>query len=267
MEFEYFDVHCHIFSPDLRYGEDFGFSEEEKQILFQKLQEQKIGILNCAHSDHALRELMSMKDLPGVYLSAGFHPESIPEFDEQLLGDIIQNLPITAIGETGLDNYYLKKEVFNPETYTLSWERQIEIFEKHIEIGKKHRLALSVHLRGDREVFQTAYTLFQKHAPLPATNLHFYTGGKKMIKQFADLGCFFSFGGALLLAQDIQETLKVIPEDRILSETDAPFMAPVKGEKNTPLSVIAVVEKISEIRGKDIKEKLVKNAKNYLHIA
>ena len=127
-----------------------------------------------------------------------------------------------------------------------------------------------------RAITDNPETLFERIANLekladdstPASLLgtHFYAGGLEETKLFLDLGCTFSFTGVITFARNYDEIIKYIPLDRIMSETDCPYVAPIphRGQRNEPTYVIEVVKMIAKIRGEEgekVREQLVENVK------
>lgn len=184
-----------------------------------------------------------------VYATVGMHPHDSKFFDDEFrstMQRLAQNDKTVAVGEIGLDYYY-----------DLS-DRQIQqdVFAEQIEIADKLRLPVTLHIRdayGDAWDILTAQKKYLNSGVL----WHCYSGSAEFARQAAKQGHYFAFGGAITFKNAKKEdVLRAIPFERILSETDSPYMAPVplRGTVNTPYNVSLVVAKIAEILGKDLAE-------------
>ena len=172
------------------------------------------------------------------YWSAGLHPHQASEFE--MLRQQLENLFIEAdlIGETGLDYY----RSLSPR------EDQIDSFLYHLEVGDKLSKPVIVHCR---DSFSDIYKILSERDNNNKIILHSWTGGNKWTKKFAELGVYFSISGIVTYdtAQDLQLAVNNIPLDKILIETDIPYLAPVpyKGQTNKPSYIMYTAEKISKI--------------------
>ena len=174
------------------------------------------------------------------YWSAGLHPHEADSL-ENVKSDL-QALMMEAdlIGETGLD-YYRNLS---------SKENQLRSFEYHIDISKELNKPLIIHCR---DSFSDVYnTLNQKDTTNPII-LHSWTGGNKWTKKFIDLDVYFSISGIVTYdtAHDLQAAVKKIPKDKILLETDVPYLAPepFKGKRNNPTYIKHTGAKLAELLG------------------
>src|SRR3989338_3861584 len=157
-------------------------------------------------------------------------------------------------------------------------EKQEETFRKHIELAIEMKKPLMLHLRNgtSRSAYKDAFSIlnsyFILHNSWPRGNLHFFAGTIDEAKPFLDAGFFFSFTGVITFARSYNEIIRYLPLDRILSETDCPYVAPVpyRGKRNEPLYVREVVGEISRIRhenGEAVQERLLKNAREFFKIS
>lgn len=184
-----------------------------------------------------------------VFATVGMHPHTAKDFDQnfvKLMVDYAKHPKVVAVGEIGLDYYY-----------DLS-ERNIQrdVFAEQIEIADKLGLPITLHIRdayGDAMDVLTAQKRYLNNNVL----WHCYSGSAEFAKQCAKLGHYFAFGGAITFKNaKKEEVLQAIPFDRILTETDAPYMAPVplRGTTNTPFNIPLIVEKMASALGKTPQE-------------
>lgn len=199
----------------------------------------------------------------GVFASIGQHPDEREIFDYRWYLKTAQHEKVVAIGECGLDYYRVEPHLFNEER-----ERQIELFRQHIELAKELEKPLMIHCR---EAFSDVKSVLKKEIA-DMTNevpgiLHFFTGKKEDAKAFLDMGFMFTFGGLITFNREFDEVLRYIPKERILIETDAPFVAPdpYRGKRNEPAYVIEVARALAEVRKapfEDVCRQTTQNAKS-----
>jgi len=152
-----------------------------------------------------------------------------------------ENDKVVAIGETGLDYFYMNSEK----------EVQIDSFTEHIRLGKKHNLPIIIHVRNaDQDMIEI---LTKESAADTPGVIHCFTGDYDTAKKYLDLGYYISFSGIVTYkrSEELREAAKKIPKDKILIETDSPYLAPVphRGKPNEPSYVKHVAETISDVRG------------------
>ena len=180
-----------------------------------------------------------------VFATVGMHPHTAKDFDQnfvELMCQYAKHPKVVAVGEIGLDYYY-----------DLS-ERNIQrdVFAEQIEIADKLGLPLTLHIRdayGDAMDVLTAQKKYLNNNVL----WHCYSGSAEFAKQCAKLGHYFAFGGAITFKNAKKEdVIQAIPFDRILTETDSPYMAPVplRGTTNTPMNIPLIVDKLALVLGK-----------------
>ncbi|MDP2704631.1 MAG: TatD family hydrolase [bacterium] len=150
-------------------------------------------------------------------------------------------------------------------------EKQRRVFERHIELSHEVGKPLMIHCR---EAYGHLVEILNSKSEIlndPPGIVHFFAGTKEDAKKLLDLGFSFTFGGVITFARDYDEIIRFIPMDRILSETDAPYVtpAPYRGKRNEPAYVIEVVKKLAEIRGisvEQMREQIWENAKRVFRI-
>lgn len=196
-----------------------------------------------------------------VYATVGMHPHDSKYFDDEFrktMVSLASNPKVVAVGEVGLDYYYdLSDRAV-----------QKDVFAEQIEIADKLRLPLTLHIRdayGDAWDILTAQKRYLNNGVL----WHCYSGSAEFARQAAKLGHYFAFGGAVTFKNAKKEdVLQAIPFERILSETDSPYMAPVplRGTTNTPYNVKYVVQKIADTLNKPFEETEAQIRENTLRL-
>ena len=182
-----------------------------------------------------------------VYASVGIHPEHAPiatpeHFDR--LSVLLRHPKVLLLGEIGLDYYWKPYDA----------GQQAEVFVQQMQIAAAAGKPISIHTR---DAWGDTIALLRAHwAPngLPCI-MHCFTGNVEQARQALDLGFYLSFSGVVTYpkAADVHESAKFVPEDRLLVETDAPYLAPVpfRGKRNEPSYVAHTVHRVAELRGED----------------
>lgn len=208
--------------------------------LFQNMSDLKI--------DGAETDFQNMSDLPSVRVACGVHPHYSRNYSEQVEATLIQKLrdPRTsALGEVGLDYHY----DFSPR------EDQIKVFERQIEISQETRLPIILHVR---EAFDDAFSCM-RNAGFNESGvlLHCYTSDAKEIARWVDEGCYIAFGGAITFKrlEEVREACKLVPLNRLLTETDSPFMAPepFRSTECGPSHTIFTLSRMIDLLQKDVR--------------
>jgi len=188
-------------------------------------------------------ELSSQYDF--IYASVGFHPtdaKNVTKDDLLHLETLLKADKVRAIGDCGLDFYWDKEHI----------EQQIAVFEHQIELSKKYDLPLVIHMRDAQE---KTYEVLKPHAPLKGV-MHCYSGSKEMAERFLSLGLHISLGGPVTFknAKVPKEVAKIVPSDKLLIETDAPYLTPhpYRGKQNDSSFLPLIAKKIAELRDTSI---------------
>ena len=199
----------------------------------------------------------------GIWATVGQHPSDLRDFDYGFFKNLAQNQKVVAIGECGLDYYKLKQNIDREAQIA----KQKEIFIKQIELAKEVKKPLMIHCRNAFndliEILNSQSTILNS----PAGILHFFTGTKENAKTLLGMGFYFTFNGLITFNRDFDEIIKFIPSERILLETDAPYIspAPYRGKRNEPSYIIETAKKLAEIKGvagafEEISDQTIKNA-------
>ena len=256
----FFDTHCHLnfkpFKDDWRDVIDRAFDNNTWMINFGVDEET---------SQRAVEIAENYQD--GVYASAGFHPIYIKDknekvediINENFYSKIVKNLKVVAIGEIGLDYYHTKDENLK--------ELQKKVLRRQIEIAKKFSKPIILH---SREATDNLMEIVKEFLPLNAV-IHCFSESGETAKKYLDMGLLISFTGIITFTDKYDETIKNIPLDKIMIETDAPYLAPVphRGERNEPLFVKYVAQKIADIKKislEEVAEQTTKNAREFFGI-
>ncbi len=202
--------------------------------------------LHPIHSDKSFHDTKELGEGGKEFTSRG------EVFDPAFYRELAGHPKVVAIGECGLDYYRLKIEDTSGKEEI---EKQEIAFRKQIELAVEVKKPLMLHLRNGsgRSAYREALSILTSynlnHGSAPG-DLHFFAGSIDEAKPFLDLGFSFSFTGVITFARDYDEIIKYLPLDRILSETDAPYVtpAPHRGKRNEPRYVVEVVRAIAGIK-------------------
>jgi len=240
-----------IFETHAHYDDD-RFNEDRDELL-RRLPEEGVGVvINSGASVESTRDTIRLaKEYPHVYAAVGVHPSEIEELDEdfiQWMKERASEEKTVAIGEIGLD-YYWDKE---PEVQ----ERQRYWFGRQIELAREMKLPIIVHSRD--AAADTMQVMKEHHAEEIPGVIHCYSYSKEMANEFIKMGYYIGVGGVVTFknAKKLKETVEAIPLEKILVETDCPYMAPEphRGKRNSSLYLPYVVEEIARIKGVSTEE-------------
>ena len=232
----YIDSHCHINFPELN---------QKIDVVLNNMESNKISHALCVSVTlDKIDEILDLtRKYSNIYASVGVHPDygDIKEPDIDTLFKYSKDKKVVAIGETGLDYFRLKGD--------LSWQR--DRFRTHIKAAIKSELPLIIHTRNAPE--DTISIMREEGANSVTGVMHCFTESYEMAKNAIDLGFYISFSGIITFknAETLRETVKKIPLENILIETDSPYLSPVpnRGKLNEPSNVRYVAEKIAELKG------------------
>jgi len=243
------DSHCHLDHEPLL-SDLPNVIQRSKDVGIEKL----LTISTSLESFSKIKELIKIDEM--IYGTIGIHPhESSNDIItcKEIIKDLRENSKIIGIGETGLDFYYNNSEK----------EKQISSFKQHIEASIETNKPLIVHTRdAEKETFEILNHYKNQNIKIL---MHCFTGSKQFSEKLLTLNAYFSASGIITFKNsiDLQETFKSLPLDKILIETDSPFLAPVpnRGKKNEPSFIDFTAAKLAKI--KDIsKSELIKITTN-----
>ena len=244
---KFIDTHAHL---NLHSFKKDRFSIIESCLL------NNISLINIGTNflDSKLAVEIAEKYSDKVYATVGIHPSEIEEdFDFEKLKELAKNEKVVAIGEIGLDYFY---------PMPLGRLLQKHFFIKQIEIAEELNLPVVIH---SRDAFDDLYEI------LKTKNLrgviHCFSGDTKELKRFLELGYYIGFNGIIFKA-DLDEVIKKTPNDKILLETDCPFLTPPDfyEKRNNPLSLKIIKDKICKIKGEDITDQIYNNSLKLFNI-
>ncbi|EMF0268791.1 TatD family hydrolase [Enterococcus hirae] len=203
------------------------------------------------------KSLQLSHDYSNIYSIIGWHPTEAGSYTKDIEKKLQEQLTmpkVVALGEIGLDYYWME----DPK------EVQAEVFRRQIAIAKEMNLPISIHTR---EALADTYQILKEEDIRDIGGImHSFSGDFEWAKRFLDLGMHISFSGVVTFkkAQDVQEAATHVPLDRLLVETDAPYLAPVpyRGKRNEPGYTRYTVEKIAELRNLPIEEVALPTWKN-----
>ncbi len=253
----YIDAHCHLTGGEFDEMGGVGGA-------LARAREKGVGRVICSGYD--LSSSLAAKNLSeeneDVYFCAGFHPSEVDgctEEDLEELRALCRHEKCVAVGEIGLDYHFED----NPAP-----QRQREFFIRQLRLAEELALPVVIH---SRDAAQETLALLRENQTLLKKGglMHCYAYSLEMMKEFAALGLYFSFGGTSTFknAKKVQECAKAVPAQRILSETDCPYLtpAPFRGVfPNEPKNIKYIVENLAFLRGEkeeELKAQILQNAK------
>lgn len=235
-KYKIFDTHAHY--------DDEAFDEDREEVLKQIQEAGVIGVLNCACSRKSLtttNDLTLKYDF--IYGALGIHPSDAYDYNEEVKAEIIEkvkaNNKILAIGEIGLDYYWDE----NPDR-----ETQKKVFREQMELAKELNLPVIIH---DRDAHKDTLDIMKEYPSVKGI-VHCFSGSVEFAKECVKLGYYIGLTGVVTFknAKKIIEVVDAIPLDRLLVETDCPYMAPVpnRGKRNKSDYIEYIIEQVAEIK-------------------
>lgn len=250
----FIDSHAHIYEIDAKAA-----IKNAKDALVEAI------VCPGTNIDSCLKSVQLAKENDIVYACVGFHPEDfevLTKEDEQKLISLAKNEKVVAIGEIGLD-YHFRSDNKDFQKY---------LFVRQLEIAHDLKKPVVVHVR---DAMEDVISILHKHKDLLVYGgvIHCFGGDVNDAIRLLDLGLDFTFGGICTFknSKTMKDVIQFLPLDRILLETDTPYLAPVplRGQVNEPKNVVLVAEKIAELKNMNIEEiaKITtKNAKRVFKI-
>ncbi|KOR31701.1 deoxyribonuclease [Achromatium sp. WMS3] len=251
------DSHCHLDRIDLTpYAQNFAQMMEQTRIAGV---EHILCVAINLQNYPAMRTKIASS--PDVSVSVGLHPNESPEHTitvDDLLKLATEDSKVVAIGETGLDNYRMPKNT----------DRQQERFRIHIQAAKTCSKPLIIHTRQAAQ--DTLRILKEEQAADVGGVFHCFTENWDIAKAVLDLGFLLSFSGIITFpkAHDLRAVVKKVPLDRLLIETDSPYLTPVpyRGKSNEPKFVAIVAEQVAKIQDISVTRLIDSTAENFFQV-
>lgn len=283
---EFFDIHSHL---------NFVAFDGDRDATIQRALDGGVWFCNVGTQRDTSRKAIEIAEKyeQGVYAIIGLHPIHTGKsyHDEKELGEggkeftsrgeifdmdeyrSMANHPkVVAIGECGLDNYRIKNNELGIKDEIEIKKKQEEAFRAQIELAIEIDKPLMLHIRNAYgEAYDILNSYFLIHNSKLRANLHFFAGNWEEAKKFLDLGFNLSFTGVITFARDYDEVIRNTPIDRIMTETDSPYVSPTpyRGKRNEPLYVEEVVKAISIIKKTDFdsaRRSIISNAFRFFGI-
>ena len=251
-----FETHAHY--------DDEQFDADRGELL-SSLAQGGVGLVvnPSVTAENAKKVLAMAEQYPFFYAAVGVHPENCANYDENelaMLRELAKHPKCVAIGEIGLDYYWEE----NPPR-----EFQQRVFREQMALAQELHLPVIVH---DREAHADSLSIVKEFPEVKGV-FHCYSGSAEMAKELLKLGWMISFTGVVTYknARKTVEAAEVIPLDRLMIETDAPYMSPVpkRGTRNDSRNLIYIAEKLAEIKGISTEELIritEENAKRFFTI-
>lgn len=239
-------MYSNIFDTHAHYDDD-SFNEDRDTLLSSILKGSVSHIINCSCDlKSSLTTIALTEKHPEIYAAVGVHAHEASDCTNEDLEEIrklYSHKKVVAVGEIGLDYHY----DFSPR------DRQIEIFSHQVELANKLDLPVIIH---DREAHEDTYDIIKQHRPKGV--IHCFSGSKELAKQAIDMGMYIGLGGAVTFknARRPLEVAEFVPLDRLLLETDAPYMTPVpfRGKRCDSSYIMYTAEKIAEVKKIDTQQ-------------
>ncbi len=230
------DSHCHLDHEPLL-SDLSNVIKRSKKIGIKKL----LTISTSLESFERIKDIINQDEI--IYGTIGIHPHEANQNlinSEIIVKNFNENSKVIGIGETGLDFYYNNSDK----------DKQIKSFDEHIKASIETNAPLIIHSRSAEEDTFEILNSYKKQNP--KILMHCFTGSKDFAEKLLDLNAYFSASGIITFKNSIelQETFKFVPTDKVLIETDSPFLAPVpnRGKKNEPSFIDFTAQKLADLK-------------------
>ena len=249
------DIHCHLTFPGL---------DEVKEKVILEAKKSMTAIINCGLSNYFEKTLEISKNHPEfVYSTLGIHPEDIVKMKGEEIEKDLKFIresadKIVAIGEIGLDYFWVKNEKQNKKCK--------EIFIKCLKIAREENLPVVVH---SRKAEEDVFNILRENR-IKNVVFHHYSGNISLAKQISDEGYYISIPTIIGTSKNHKKIVKKFPLDKLMTETDSPFNSPTKGTVNYPYNVKVTIMKISELRNEPfeiVDKTLTENAIKFFNLS
>ena len=233
-----FDTHCHLNSEEL-YERLEEVLENAKKVGVDKF------LVVGWNKESSFKAVEIAHRYEGIYAAIGFHPTDIDDVSEEDYNEtmaLVNDPKVVAVGEIGLDYHWVKDPIQR--------EKQKEWFVKQINFANEHKKPISIH---NREAFEDCLKILKEHRPMYSGVMHCYSGSVELLKDVLDLGLYIGLDGPLTFtnAKTPKEVCEVVPLDRLLVETDSPYLSPhpLRGTVNEPKNIALVIDEIARLKG------------------
>lgn len=248
-----FDTHAHLY--------DKAFDRDRDEVLTRTLEAVGCVVIPSENYETSQKAVRLAETYGAVYGAVGIHPHETKYASEEILqkiGDLAQLPKVKAIGEIGLDYHFFYSDK----------ETQQKWFARQIELARDLDLPFLIH---DREAHGDTLSILKKHKNSRMRGImHCFSGSVETAEELMKLGFYISFAGPLVFpnSRRLKEAAREIPLDRLLIETDSPYLTPPphRGERNEPANVIYVAEEIARLKGIPVETVVEETRKNGLSI-
>ena len=242
----FIDTHCHILKE---YYDDI-----EKVINESK--EQKVEcLISCGCETKDIEELLKLAtQFPNLYLSIGYHPDAIDNYDLEYLKENLESTRVVALGEIGLDYHYIETEKEK--------EKQKDLFKRQLEMAEEINIPVVIH---SREATKDTMDTLKKYNSKGI--IHCFSGSYETAIEDIEMGYKLGIGGVVTFKNSkLPEVIKKLSLDDIVLETDSPYLCPdpYRGMQNSPKYIPVIAEKIAQIKETSIDEVMNKTTENTL---
>jgi TatD DNase family protein len=251
---KYIDIHSHL---------NFDIYQGDLDFVLRDMKDAEVGSIVVGVSAKTSKRAVEIaEENDSIYAVVGIHPVYVDEevsFDREFYQSLVDRKKVIGVGEIGLDFFRLPEDGVGEYK-----ENQIRVFREQVEFARDNNLPIMIHCR---EAYRETLDILREYEDL-SVDFHFFAGDREILEEILSLGYYVSFTGVITFTKDYDELIENTPDDRIMSETDCPYVTPVphRGERNEPKFVTEVVKRIGEIKGKNMSSQLLQNAKDFWRI-
>lgn len=267
------DVHSHI---------QFPAYDQDREAVIERAKKAGVKMLavgtQVSTSETAIK--LAYQYPSDIWATVGYHPnhlseawyhdkkeqkDAIPEkFDIQKLRELAKDKKVAVIGECGLDYYRIMNNELGIK------ELQKEVFLEQATLAQELKKPLMIHCRptkGTDDAYENLFQILDSRFQIPKI-VHFYVGSLEITKKLVAAGFYFTFGGVITFTRDYDESIKYIPLERILLETDCPYVAPAphRGKRNEPAYIMETAKKMAELKNMDLADLVNEISNNALNV-
>lgn len=260
-DIKYFDIHGHVNFPEY---------DNDRDEVIARATGSGIGLITVGTDTETSQSALALANkYKNIWATVGIHPNEEESSADHSSGniDIISRIAreerVVAIGECGLDYFRSRPEVY---------DSQRNMFIEQIRIANNVGKPMILHVRNGRDIsaYDEAVDILKEYSKM-RVDFHFFAGNMAELKRVLDIGASVSFTGVVTFTHDYDELVKYAPSDRIMTETDCPFVAPKphRGKRNEPSYVMKTLKSVAMIRGESVENmahQVRENVRNFFGI-